>query len=223
MQKYLDLINTNKDKFDTYYQNLVSYNEHTNLTAITEESEVYTKHFLDSILSIDEIPMGASVVDVGTGAGFPGLPIKIVRPDVYLTMVDSLNKRVIFLNEVCDKLNLKSKAYHSRAEDFAKNNREKYDIATARAVARLNTLVEYLLPLTKVGGKLIIYKGSNYAEELAEAKTAISLLGGRFNKVLNFNLPNNAGERNIIIIDKISPTPAKYPRGKNEPKLKPIK
>lgn len=222
MDKYLQLIENNSSQFDIYYQALVSYNEHTNLTAITEKNEVYTKHFLDSILSIDEIPNGASIVDVGTGAGFPSVPIKIVRPDIKLTLVDSLNKRIIFLNELCQKLNINAFTSHSRAEDFCKSNREKFDITTARAVARLNTLVEYLLPLTKVGGKVIVYKGSNYAEELAEAQNAIKLLGGKLNKTLHFTLPNNAGERTIIIIDKIAPTPAKYPRGKNEPKLKPI-
>ena len=223
MDKFLELIEKNKDKFDTYYQSLVSYNSHTNLTAITEKDDVYTKHFLDSILSIDEIPNGATVIDIGAGAGFPSLPIKIVRPDIKLTMLDSLNKRIIFLNEICNELNIKSTNVHSRAEDYSKLYREKFDISTARAVARLNTLLEYLLPLTKVGGKVIIYKGSNYLEELEEAENAINILGGKVDKILKFNLPNNAGERNIIIIDKIAPTPMKYPRSKNEPKLNPIK
>lgn len=208
--------------FDKYYQSLVSFNEHTNLTAITEESEVYTKHFLDSILPIDEIPNGASLVDVGTGAGFPGVPLKIVRPDIKLTLVDSLNKRIVFLNELCQKLDIKVRTFHSRAEDYCKNNREKFDITTARAVARLNTLVEYLLPLTRIDGKVIVYKGSNYEEELTEAENAIATMGGKVNKTLHFTLPDNAGERFIIIIDKIKPTPTKYPRGKNEPKLNPI-
>ena len=223
MQKYLDLISKHQNQFDKYYQALVSYNQHTNLTAITEYNEVYNKHFLDSVLSIDEIDTNATLIDIGAGAGFPSLPIKIVRPDIKLTMLDSLNKRINFLNEICNELNINSTNVHSRAEDYALKYREKFDIATARAVARLNTLVEYLLPLTKVSGKAIIYKGSNYLEELNEAENAITTLGGKLNKVLHFNLPNDMGERHIIIIDKISTTPTKYPRAKNEPKLNPIK
>ena len=141
---YQSLINKHRTEFDIYYQELVSYNDKVNLTAITERNDVFTKHFLDSILSIDVIPEGASIVDVGTGAGFPSLPIKIVRPDVNITMVDSLNKRVTFLNYICNKLKIKSTNVHSRAEDFAKTNREKFDVAVARAVAKMNTLLEYL-------------------------------------------------------------------------------
>lgn len=137
-------------------------------------------------------------------------------------MVDSLNKRVNFLNIISEKLNVKTTCVHSRAEDFAKTNREKFDVAVARAVARLNTLLEYLLPLVKVGGIIIAYKGSNYLEEVAEAKNAIETLGGKYLKTITFNLPNNYGERNLVIIEKIKHTPAKYPRNKNLPKLKPL-
>ena len=173
LTEYQNLINEHRDEFDTYYQELISYNNKVNLTAITEKNEVYTKHFLDSIISVDAIPVNASVVDVGTGAGFPSLPIKIVRPDINLTMVDSLNKRINFLNLLCEKMNIKSNNVHARAEDFAKLNREKFDIAVARAVAKLNTLLEYLLPLVKVRGFVIAYKGSNYQEELNEATKAL--------------------------------------------------
>lgn len=222
MKKFLELIEKNKEQFNIYYQSLVSYNEKVNLTAITEKEDVFIKHFLDSILGIDLIKQNAKLVDVGTGAGFPSLPIKIVRPDIDLTMVDSLNKRINFLNEVCENLNIKTNNIHSRAEDFAKSNREKFDVAVARAVAKLNTLLEYLLPLVKIGGIVIAYKGSNFNEELTEANNAIKKLGGEFVEVRNFNLPNDAGERNLIVIKKIKPTPNEYPREQNKPKLNPI-
>ena len=141
---YQNLINKHRDEFDLYFNELVSYNDKVNLTAITERNDVFTKHFLDSILSIDAIPENATIVDVGTGAGFPSLPIKIVRPDTNITMVDSLSKRVTFLNYICNKLKIKSTNVHSRAEDFAKQNREKFDVAVARAVAKMNSLLEYL-------------------------------------------------------------------------------
>lgn len=219
---YQNLIDKHRASFETYFEELVSYNEKVNLTAITEKHDVFTKHFLDSILAIDAIPVNSTVVDVGTGAGFPSLPIKIVRPDVEITMVDSLNKRVNFLNLVCQKLKIKATNVHARAEDFAINNREKFDVAVARAVAKMNTLLEYLLPLVKVGGLVIAYKGSNVGEEFAEAENAMNILGGKVVKSIRFDLPNNYGERNIVIIQKIKPTPAEYPRGRNLPKLKPI-
>lgn len=220
---YQNLINKHRDEFDIYYQELVSYNDKVNLTAITERNDVFTKHFLDSILSIDAIPENAEIVDIGTGAGFPSLPIKIVRPDVNITMVDSLNKRVTFLNYVCSKLKIKATNVHSRAEEFAKQNREKFDIAVARAVAKMNTLLEYLLPLVKVGGFVIAYKGSNLAEEFMDAEKALEVLGGKVVKSIRFDLPNSYGERNIVIIEKIKETPTKYPRDKNLPKTNPIK
>ena len=220
--EYLNLIEKNRKKFETYFEELISYNDKVNLTAITERNDVFTKHFLDSILSIDAIPENAHIVDVGTGAGFPSLPIKIVRPDVNITMVDSLNKRVTFLNNICNKLKIKSTNVHSRAEDYAKNNREKFDVAVARAVAKLNTLLEYLLPLVKVGGIVIAYKGSNVGEEFIEAENAMNILGGKVVKSIRFDLPNNYGERHLLIIEKIKPTPKEFPRDKNQPKTKPI-
>ena len=138
---YQNLIEKHQQEFETYFEELVSYNEKVNLTNIVEKYDVFTKHFLDSLLPIVEIPENASVVDVGTGAGFPGLPLKIVREDINLTLVDSLNKRISFLNMICDKLNIKSNNIHSRAEDFAKTNRETFDIATARAVAATATAI----------------------------------------------------------------------------------
>ncbi len=220
--EYEQLITNNADKFFAYYNFLVEYNQKVNLTSITEKEEVYIKHFLDSILSANEIAKNASVIDVGAGAGFPSMPLKIVREDINLTMLDSLNKRITFLNELCKRLNISATSIHSRAEDFANTNKQKFDIALARAVAKCNTLVEYLLPLVKVGGKVIIYKGSNYLEELNQAKNAISFLGGKISKINLFNLPNNMGERAIIVIEKVNSTPHGYPRGKNLPKTKPI-
>lgn len=219
---YQNLMEKHQKEFETYFEELVSYNEKVNLTNIVEKYDVFTKHFLDSLLPIAEIPENASVVDVGTGAGFPGLPLKIVREDIELTLVDSLNKRISFLNMICDKLKIKSNNIHSRAEDFAKTNRENFDVATARAVAKLNTLLEYLMPLVKIGGYVVAYKGNNYSEELEDAKKAIEILGGEFVKTVPFSLPNETGERNIIIIKKIKPTPIEYPRGRNLPKSNPI-
>ena len=223
LTEYQNLIDKHRNEFEIYFEELVSYNEKVNLTAITEKHDVFTKHFLDSILSIDAISEGAKIVDIGTGAGFPSLPIKIVRPDVDITMVDSLNKRVNFLNYICEKLKIKSTNVHARAEDFAKNNREVFDVAVARAVAKLNTLLEYLLPLVKVGGIVIAYKASNVGEEFAEAENAMEILGGKVLKSIRFDLPNSYGERHLVIIQKIKPTPKEYPRDKNLPKLKPIK
>lgn len=219
---YQNLIDANKQVFETYFNTLVSYNDKVNLTAILDRHDVYTKHFLDSILSIDAIPINATLVDVGAGAGFPSLPIKIVRPDIDVTMVDSLHKRVTFLDFITEKLHINTKNVHARAEEFAKNNRQKFDVAVARAVARLNTLLEYLLPLVKIGGRVIAYKGSNYKDELAESTQAIEVLGGKYLKTINFKLPNNYGERNLIIIEKVKDTPSIYPRGQNKPKTNPI-
>ena len=231
IKSQIEEINKHNIEFEKYYLLLSQYNSKVNLTAITERNEVFVKHFLDSILPIAEIKTGANIVDVGSGAGFPSLPIKIVRPDISLTMVDSLNKRVNFLNEVLLNLQIKNaKAVHSRAEDFCLKTREKFDVAVARAVAKLNTLVEYLLPLVKVGGVVLAYKGSGYLDELNEAQKAIELLGGKVEKILTHNLPTSLenatketlGERNIIVIKKVKPTPKQYPRGQNKPKTQPI-
>ena len=223
IEKQEKLIKDNGYIFNLYFEKLVSYNEKVNLTAITEKDQVFNKHFLDSILPVDVIPQNSSMVDVGTGAGFPSLPLKIVRSDINLTMVDSLNKRINFLNELTAELKINTTNIHARAEDFALKNREKFDVAVARAVARLNTLLEYLLPLVKVGGIVLAYKGSSADEEIEEAKNAITVLGGKVKQVLHFDLPDSQGERNIIVIEKIKSTPKQYPRGKNLPKLNPIK
>ena len=224
-EKYNIQVSQNQEQmFDEYFSMLVETNKHLNLTAITEERDVLIKHFLDSVLPEKLIPQNATIVDVGTGAGFPALPLKIVRPDLKVCLVDSLNKRINFLNAVCDQLKLEGvTAVHSRAEDFAKNNREKFDVAVARAVAQLNTLAEYLLPLVKVGGVAVIYKSSKLEEELKDAKKAIEILGAKVEKIERFVVDEENLERNVLVLKKVKNSPNKYPRDKNKPKLDPIK
>ena len=212
-------------QFYNYMNLLIEWNKKINLTAITEPDEIILKHFVDSLTISRYISDGTKVVDVGTGAGFPGIPLKIVRQDVDITLLDSLQKRINFLDEVINELNLeKITTVHSRVEDFGKDKkyREKFDIATSRAVANLSTLSEYLLPLVKVGGKVISMKGSLIQEELENSKNAIKILGGQIEKVDEFDLPNSDISRNIVLIDKIKNTPNKYPRKAGEPSKKPL-
>ena len=219
---HIDLNNTQAEQFLEYYQFLISENKKYNLTAITEFDEVLVKHFVDSILPCNLIPKGASVADIGTGAGFPGVPLKIIRPDIKLTLIDSLQKRINFLSQLLDILDINNvKLYHSRAEDIG-DKREKYDVALSRAVAKVPTLCEYLLPYVKVGGMAFMYKASGAKEELDSGKKAIETLGGKTQDILSFRLNEVESERNIIVIKKIKLTPLKYPRGKNLPKTSPI-
>ena len=214
------------NKFWVYMTNLLEWNEKINLTAITDEDDIILKHFIDSLTILEYIPEKSNVIDVGTGAGFPGIPLKIVREDINMTLMDSLNKRITFLNEIINKLGLKKiNAIHSRAEELAKmpEHREKYDIAVSRAVANLSTLSEYMIPFVKVGGKCICMKGSNIEEELETAKNAIKELGGEIEKVINFKLPDSDNERNIIIIKKVRNTKSKYPRKAGMPSKEPLK
>lgn len=211
------------ENFYKYMNLLIEWNEKMNLTAITEPSEVILKHFVDSLTISNLIKKGDKVIDVGTGAGFPGIPLSIVNNE-NITLLDSLNKRIIFLEEVINKLQLTNiKAIHSRVEEFAKNKKERemYDIATSRAVAPLNVLLEYLLPLVKVGGKCICMKGSN-TEEIEEAKNALKVLGGEIEKIEKITLPNSDIIRNIIIVKKVKETPLKYPRKPGTPSKEPI-
>ena len=208
-------------QFLKYYDFLVSENQKYNLTAITSKEEVFYKHFLDSVLPESEITKNAKIIDIGSGAGFPAVPLKIVRPDLKFTLVDSLNKRVNFLNELFILLNLGDiKAVHARAEDFIKENRESYDFAVARAVAPLNTLLEYMVPYLKVGGRCLIYKSQKLEEEIIEAKKAMEILSVKLVKVLEYELGD--ASRKILIVEKTEKTNEKYPRGKNLPKLKPL-
>ncbi len=210
------------EQFEKYTKFLIEENEKYNLTAITDEKEIVVKHFIDSCLPYNEIALNAKVIDVGTGAGFPGVPLKILRDDLKLTLVDSLQKRVGFLEQLMQILGINDvRCVHARAEDYVKEGREKFDYAISRAVASMPTLCEYLIPYVKVGGKVLMYKGQKGNEELAMAKNAITLLGGQYEKTLNFDLNEN-GARNIYIIKKIKLTDKKFPRGKNLPKIKPI-
>ena len=212
-------------KFYKYMELLLEWNEKINLTAITNPEDIILKHFIDSLTIEEYINKGESLVDVGTGAGFPGIPIKIYRDDINVTLVDSLNKRINFLNIVIEELKLKKiKAIHSRAEEFGKNvkYREKFDVSTSRAVANLATLSEYLIPLIKQQGKSICMKGSEIEEELNNSKMAIKVLGGKILKVDEFTLPNSDIKRNIIVIKKVENTPAKYPRKPGIPAKEPI-
>lgn len=218
-----NLSDNQKEKLKTYYQFLVEYNNSVNLTSITNEDDVYIKHFLDSMLGMRFIKENCSVIDIGSGAGFPGVVLKIMDSSLNLTLVDSLQKRVSFLKELCKKLEISAQCIHARAEDYILNNREKFDIAVSRAVANLTTLCEWCLPYVKVGGLFIAYKGANIDEEIAGAQDAIRILGGRIEKVEQFELPFFMGARNFVLIRKITATPKKFPRSKNMAKFKPLR
>ena len=208
-------------KFYEYMKLLIEWNMKINLTAITEPKDIIEKHFIDSLTILPYIEDKQKIIDVGTGAGFPGIPINIVESNIKITLVDSLNKRINFLNEVINKLNLENiEAIHSRAEDYALKHREQYDVAVSRAVANMSTLVEYLIPYIKIGGLAICMKGPNINEELEKSKKAIDVLGGKIEKIENFMLGDN--ERNIVIIRKIKNTPKEYPRKAGKASKEPI-
>lgn len=213
-------------QFMDYYELLIEKNKVMNLTAITELSEVINKHFIDS-LSITKVHrlQKEKILDLGTGAGLPGIPIKIAFPDTQMVLMDSLNKRVKFLDEVIEKLGLdKITTIHGRAEDYGreKNYRDSFDICTSRAVAKLSTLSEYCMPFVKIGGKFIPYKSGNITGELNEAETAINILGGKLLKTEEFDLPNTDIKRTLILIEKRKSTPNKYPREAGKPSKEPL-
>ena len=215
------------DKFEMLKTLLIDWNEKINLTAITESSEVDIKHFVDSATCIATgyIKDGREVIDVGTGAGFPGVPVKILNESLKVTLLDSLNKRIKYLEDVVNKLELSdTKLVHSRAEDGGVNKlyREKYDIALSRAVAAMNVLCEYCLPFVKVGGYFICQKGPSYKEELENAAKAIEVLGGRIKEVKSYQLANTDITHYVIIIEKVKQTPSKYPRKPGKPAAEPI-
>ncbi|MCR4455958.1 16S rRNA (guanine(527)-N(7))-methyltransferase RsmG [Aeromonas salmonicida] len=222
----IELSNTQKEQFQTYYQLLVEWNEKMNLTSITDEHEVYLKHFYDSITPsfYYDFKGSLSICDVGAGAGFPSIPLKIIFPELKVTIVDSLNKRIQFLNHLADDLGLQDVSFvHDRAETFGKGDyRESYDIVTARAVARLTVLSELCLPLVRKGGQFIALKSSKGEEELDEAQFAINVLSGNVKETFNFELPEEAGERQMIVIDKRRQTSKKYPRKPGTPNKSPL-
>ena len=220
-------------KFDTYYSMLVEWNKVMNLTGITEFDEVCKLHFTDSISSAGyfDFSKELSVIDIGTGAGFPGIPLKIVFPQLNITLLDSLNKRLNFLNAVIEELGLNEvgsiKTLHGRAEDYCQKKegslRESFDVAVSRAVANMATLSEYCLPYVKTGGSFLAYKSEKAGEELADAKGAIHLLGGKLEAVNEFLLPGTDVSRTVCVVKKVEPTSKKYPRKAGVPSKQPLK
>lgn len=215
-------------QFIRYYEILVEWNSFMNLTGITEYEEVVQKHFTDSLTLCKAINLKKvnNLIDIGTGAGFPGIPLKIVYPDLRITLLDSLQKRIKFLNEVIEQLGLTNiEAIHGRAEDFAKPSmkREKYDLCVSRAVANLSSLSEYCIPYVKIGGYFIPYKSGKTEEEIAEAKKAIFVLGGKIEEEVKFVLPDSDISRSLLKIKKVSATPKKYPRKSGMATKEPIR
>ena len=216
----------NIDKFEKYKELILEYNKHTNLTRITEDEEFNVKHFLDSLslFKTDLFVKDKKIIDIGTGAGFPGLPLKLYNEDLDITLLDSLRKRIDFLDGVIEELGLKKiRAIHARAEEIARDPkyREGYDIAVSRAVANLSTLTEYSMAFVKVGGYFISQKGPEYKEELKSAKRAIELMGGEVKDVIHTPLPNDI-DHYIIVIKKVKATDKKYPRGGGKPRKSPL-
>ena len=221
----VDMEGIQVERFYKYMNMLVEWNEKINLTAITEPNDIIDKHFIDSLTIEKYIKDNSKVIDIGTGAGFPGIPLSIIRDDLNITLMDSLNKRINFLDEVVKENVLNNvDTVHSRAEELARNSgfRAKYDVVTSRAVASLNILLEYMIPFAKVGGYCICMKGSNIDEELENAQKALEVLNAKVEKIDTFKLPGNDYGRNIIVIKKTGETPKKYPRKPGTPAKEPI-
>lgn len=223
-KRYTELISGEyRDKFERFKNLLLDYNNKFNLTAITDENEVYIKHFLDSVAGESFFTKNASVIEIGSGGGFPSIPLKLIRDDLKFLLIESTGKKCGYLQTVVDKLNLSNvEVKNARAEDAAREviYREKFDFAVARAVARLNTLCEYCMPFVRVGGKFIAYKGGA-EEEIKEAANAIKILGGEIENVEQYELPNGE-KRTLIIIKKVAHTPRQYPRGQGKERKAPL-
>lgn len=221
--KLASLAESNRQVFETFYSLLTEYNAKYNLTSILEERDVYYKHFLDSIAGEDLFPENARVAEIGSGAGFPSVPLMIVRGDLKFTLIESTGKKCEFLKTVVNELHLNANVLCERAEVTAKKAeyREQFDVCCARAVARLNTLSEYCLPFVKPGGSFIAYKG-NAEEEIKESGRAIALLGGKIRGKICYDLPEGYGERTLVVVGKTSSTPEKYPRGQGKERSKPL-
>ena len=230
MKKYLKELNielseTQLNQFYKYMNILIKWNKVMNLTGITDPEEIIIKHFVDSLTVLNKVDKKDSIIDVGTGAGFPGIPIKIAFPETEVVLLDSLNKRIKFLNEVIEQLQLENiETIHGRAEDYGKDNkhREKYNIAIARAVAPLNILLEYLMPFVKVKGKVLCMKASNSEEEIKNSKNAIKILGGELVNTEEFCIPTTDIKRKIIQVNKVKETNKKYPRKAGTPSKEPL-
>ena len=213
------------EKLYEYMKLILEWNEKINLTAIKDEKMFIVKHFIDSLTVNNFLDNAQNLLDIGTGAGFPGIPLKIYNPDINITLIDAVNKKIMVLNDIINKLELQNiEALHIRAEDLAKdlNYRESFDVVTTRAVSNFSTISEYMLPFVKIDGKAICMKGPNVEEELEYAKNPIKILGGTIEKVEKFNI-NNEFERNLVVIKKVKQTDKKYPRGQGKPSKEPLK
>lgn len=218
------ILGDKREKFEAYRALILEYNQRYNLTTILDEKDMYYKHFLDSAAGVDLFKKDAKVLEVGSGAGFPSMVLKILRGDLSFDLIESVGKKCEFLQAVVEKLDLKNMhIYNVRAEDMArdKNFREKYDHATARAVARMNTLSEYCLPFVKVGGSFIAYK-SGEVEEIKEAESAYKILGAKCEKIIPYSLPEDYGDRVLAVVRKVKNTPPKYPRGQGKERKQPL-
>lgn len=225
--KKIDIVVTDDmiNKFYSYMLGIIEWNEKVNVTAITEEKMFIVKHFIDSLTVNRFVKDRKTIIDIGTGAGFPGIPLKILNPELKVTLIDSVNKKLNVIRDLSEKIGLeKLEIIHTRAEDLASKSeyREMYDIATTRAVSNFSTIVEYMLPFVKIGGCAVCMKGPNYKEELKEARNAIKILGGEMECIESLNV-NEDLERNIIVVRKVKETPKKYPRGQGKPLKEPIR
>ncbi|MBQ8429036.1 MAG: 16S rRNA (guanine(527)-N(7))-methyltransferase RsmG [Clostridia bacterium] len=219
-----EILGEKKERLEAFRALLLEYNQRYNLTTILEEKDVYYKHFLDSAAGVDLFEKNAKVAEIGSGAGFPSMVLKILREDLSFDLFESVGKKCEFLRVVAEKLDLSNVRVHNlRAEDGAKNPefRESYDVVTARAVARMNTLSEYCLPFVKVGGKFVAYKSGDKTE-IEEAKSAYLILGGKLTDVYEYSLPENYGDRVLAVVKKVKGTPNKYPRGQGKERKNPL-